>query len=804
MKRYIKPVMQIIFLLSFLNVSYGQGQILILSELAGKFTKFCKAVPNEEIFVHSDREEYIAGEVFWFNTYLVDRQSTKPSVRSKIAYIELLNPENTPIIQRRIKIENGSGPGQFIIPDTLSPGTYTLRAYTNWMKNFLPSNLFIKRIKIYNSFSLKSFKERIFYNKTYCRRTNIEYYPEGGFMIPGTLNKVAVRALDGQGQGIKFSGKIEDEKGDSITSILCDEFGIGAFELIPVKDRSYRININDSGANYTSYLPGINESGISLKVNNMKKDVLEIFINSDIISPYGKDNLFYLFIETHGNIDYTSSVIRTGRSTELHIPKSVFSTGINHITIFDAKGHPLSERLIYTPEDNRSQITLSSPDSCKKRNKIILEITLDKTLVSSLNNTNLSISVASKAGSQKNFDVNEYLIFGTEFGDIPWLNRSEMKTTDLSAEYIDKFLLTVKSNWIDWRTILSETLPVFRYKIEEDDHYLSGKLDNQNPQSSNKEKLLYLSIPGKQADFQYAITDSAGNFDFYTQIDRGQKDIIIQPAVVDGSNIIKMESSFSQTYNNSEKSIEVINNINPPYLLKWNVNYQVGKIYKQSSVGNPLTTSVPQQKPVRFYGRPDYELVMEEYIKLPVMQEVFFELLPGIIMKTNKAGSSISIINPADKQIFKDPPLLMVDGVIVKDPALIVNLDPEQVEEIDVVNTEYIVGDLILYGIINVITRNGDFSSIQLPDYAVKLHDRVYDEASSFISPDYSTTDMSQNRIPDFRNTLYWNPAIKPGSDGKARIEFWSSDFTSEYDIDIQGITAEGNTIAKKKSFKVK
>ena len=35
----------------------------------------------------------------------------------------------------------------------------------------------------------------------------------------------------------------------------------------------------------------------------------------------------------------------------------------------------------------------------------------------------------------------------------------------------------------------------------------------------------------------------------------------------------------------------------------------------------------------RFYGKPDIELVLEDYIKLPVMHEVFFELMPGVFMK---------------------------------------------------------------------------------------------------------------------------------------------------------------------------
>ena len=85
--------------------------------ISQRFLKYCESVPREEIFIHSDREEYIAGEDLWFNVYLIDRQSFKPSLNSKIAYFELLNPENRPVVQKRIWIDEGFGPGQIVLPD---------------------------------------------------------------------------------------------------------------------------------------------------------------------------------------------------------------------------------------------------------------------------------------------------------------------------------------------------------------------------------------------------------------------------------------------------------------------------------------------------------------------------------------------------------------------------------------------------------------------------------------------------------------------------------------------------------------
>jgi hypothetical protein len=226
----------------------------------------------------------------------------------------------------------------------------------------------------------------------------------------------------------------------------------------------------------------------------------------------------------------------------------------------------------------------------------------------------------------------------------------------------------------------------------------------------------------------------------------------------------------------------------------------VSKIYGSSYTrlnGQTLKT----KNLARFYGKPDIELVLDDYIKLPVMQEIFFELMPGIFLKNRRSGYEISIVDPVLNSYLKYPPVLFIDGVRIDDPALIVRLDPEFVERIDAVKGKYYVGEYLFYGLINVITKAGDFSSVDLPEYAVRTFYRAADQVNYFTSPVYSAQDLKQSRIPDFRNTLYWNPSVKT-VDGKATLEFWSSDFPSGYEINIQGVTSGGKPVSYKKRIK--
>lgn len=724
-KKIVTTVLLLIHFL-FLQGVYGQTSANFKDNLSEKFLRFCKTVPREEIFIHSDREEYISGEDMWFNLYLIDRQSFKPSTGSKIAYFELLNPENRPIVQKKVWLDGGFGPGQIALPDTLSTGTYTIRAYTSWMKNFLPNNCFTKVVHIYNAFSNKTFKRNL--------------------------------KLD---------------------------------------------NINRQGLS-TKISPELQNTGLTVNADNFKPDFLEIIVSADEKYRSENSNQFYLFIQTHGIINIVSTERISGEITKISIPKSQLSSGINRITVFNLKGQPVGERYIYTPDKVNPGISIHSVDSSGLRKKISLDLEFGKGLSSSLNSTNFSISVAPETINHDIMDINDYMVFGTEFGSLPPGVFKNRKINEITPELIDNFLQTVKSDWINWNIILSDQPPVFRYQMENEDHYLSGRLTTSGQNSEDSDKYVICSSPGKTAAFQYAKADKAGKFSFKLHIDEKIKDLIIQPDIVTKNQSLNIESPFSDQYLRSEISVDSLSNQIPDYISTWSVNHQVRKIYGTSYIGDPISPVITLPNIKRFYGKPDQELIMKDYIILPVMQEVFFELLVGVFLKSKKSGYEITVANPENNKAYETPPRLFIDGVMVKDPSLIASLDPEIVERIDVVRNKYYVGDFLFFGIVNIITKAADFSNATLPDYAIRLHYSAIDPTGSFVSPDYSSAERKKSRIPDFRNTLYWNPSVKPDKDGKARVEFWTSDFASDFEVNVQGITPEGKMYSIKKIIKVK
>jgi hypothetical protein len=721
MKKNIKPALFILLILMILQSSFGQVRINVPDYISRKFINYCKSVPWEEIFMHTDRDEYIAGEELWFTVYAFDRQTLLPSLNSRLVYVEVVAPDNRPLIKARFAIDKGYGPGKILLPDTLSSGLYTIRAYTGWMKNFLPDNCFTRDIRIYNAISSKPFK--------------------------GPLRKSRI------------------------------------------------IRSNDS----------IPQSGrISVKVNDLNPDSLEIWINADKEFMSSGNETVCLFIETRGNINLARSEKLTSENTRIAVSRSLLIPGINHITVFDKYIRPVCERFIYSAGKEETQkAVINSADSYNTRRKVSLEIE-NEGENSALEGGNLSVSVSPVTGITASREIDRYLFLGSEFGEIPREILKCRNIGELGIDIADSLLNNLESNWIRWPAVLAYQELQFRYRQESEDHYLSGKLMKNDQEPAPYGEPILLSIPGKVAVFQYALADYDGSFSFTLPIDEEMRDLVIQPGNSAGNYKMIMETSFSDLIPATGGDNNSPGYTPPSYISEWSSNFQVARIYSISSAGRILKPLSSPLQVKRFYGKPELEIRLDDYAKLPLMEEVFFELLPRIIMKNNKSGYEFYIVDPLRNRLYNEPPVMMINGVIFDDPAVIGSMDPAIVEKIDAIREKYIVGDYQFPGIVNVITKSTDYKNMAIPVNAVRIPYTVAQPVASFIAPDYSTEELKNSRIPDFRNTLYWNPSLQHDKNGKYMIEFWSSDIVSDYVIKVEGVTGDGKIVSLTKTFSVK
>ncbi|MBG0859957.1 MAG: hypothetical protein IQL11_10660 [Bacteroidales bacterium] len=706
----------ILLLISLFTTSRLDSQKLTPSILEERISEFFRLSPWEEIYLHTDRDKYIAGEDLWFSLYTVDRETGLLSGRSSLAYIELLNPWNTPLLRTRIHIPGGRGEGYFLLPDTISSGTYTIRAYTNRMKNFLPENSFTQDIEIYNPFNTSG-----------------------------------------------FTGKVE-LTGDT--------------------------------------LPGAINNGFSAAVDYSFDDRIEITITADGSRVLPSSQYYLFVIQTNGNTDYINSLTIKDIITKISVPVSRLSGGISHIALISDDGEVIFERLIYSPWRNRSTLRITADSIYGRREKVSIWLAVSNNDESQPGISEMSVSVTPDFTAVHN-GITDYLAFGTESGRIPWT------TGSYSLPLIDQNLTNdfpgrSGSSRMKWQDIISGKIPPEVYRFESEGHYLSVTVKHRGNLTTDSADFLYMSVKGKVAEFKYASRDSSGKFTFILPVDHILRYLIIQPEHATSDMMLEIEPSFSWKLAESITRKKILTDSQLEAFSTLSFNYQASRIYGTKLRRETEAPSDNNPRKRRFYGIPEMEIHLDDYIRLPTMQEVFFELVPGVILRSNKTGFEIKIINPLTGVFYDEKPLVMVDGVIINDLAVLVDLDPETIEKIEVVKTPYLIGDLILQGIVNVITRSGDFSNITMPDYAVILPYRVADKPPVFEAPDYSDVLSRTSRTPDLRNTLYWNPSVKTDDKGAAGIEFWTSDLPGFYTINIQGITGTGEMISLYKSFRVR
>jgi hypothetical protein len=114
-------------------------------------TKPKSAIPDiEKVYLHTDRTHYTVGESLWYKAYCVYAYTNILFDNSKILYVELVSPESKIISRNVTRLEEGLGHGDMILSDSIGvkPGTYQLRAYTNWMRNYGDDFVFKKEIQI--------------------------------------------------------------------------------------------------------------------------------------------------------------------------------------------------------------------------------------------------------------------------------------------------------------------------------------------------------------------------------------------------------------------------------------------------------------------------------------------------------------------------------------------------------------------------------------------------------------------------------------------------------------------------------
>lgn len=332
MKRKLIPIL--LCLATF--VSFAQEKIA-----ADAYVEYFKN-PREGLYMHTNKTTFLPGEEIWFKVYTYDRKSHLTSKATTNIHLGLFDKEGKQIDQKLVLAKSGFAHGSIAIDSTFASGNYFLKVWTNWMKNFKEDDAFIKQIKVLNPES----EEEV--NKISETEYDIQFLPEGGYMLTDVKNIIGFKAIDDTGKGSETSGVILDENDAEVASFSSNPLGLGRFSFTPESGRTYRAKVTlDNGKEAEIPLPKSKEKGINLHVNNLNPKNVVITLSTNQKS---FDVIFESSYELLVHKDGASKTIPINfmdLQKKIAISKKDLFKGINTVTLFDQDQNPIAERMFF-------------------------------------------------------------------------------------------------------------------------------------------------------------------------------------------------------------------------------------------------------------------------------------------------------------------------------------------------------------------------------------------------------------------------------------------------------------------------
>lgn len=750
--------------------------------------------PKEKLFVHTDKSFYIPGEIIWFKVYVVDSRFHTPIDLSKVAYVEILDKNNLPVLQAKTALKKGSGSGSFLVPVSVTSGNFRLRAYTKWMRNFDPSFYFEKPLTIINT--LKTFTAGAVEKTKY----DIQFFPEGGNLVNTLESKVGFKIADQYGKGIDGSGILVNQKNDTVLKFNSFHAGIGHFSFTPKSGETYKAIVNTAkDSSIIVSLPLAYEAGYTLTLDDTGAQ-LKLIVNA---SAQFTNETIYLLSHTREKVNLAEAKqIKTGTAVFL-LDKTALSPGITTFTIFNQAKQPVCERL-YFKRPGVNDIKINTDNTLYPiRSKVTLSINAD-TPAKQDNIADMSVSVyrIDSLQAQDNMDIAAYLWLSSDLpGNVESPEYYLANTGDEAAKAADNLMLTHGWRRFKWEDVLNNKKPTFQFIPEYEGHIITGKVTSKKTGLPAEGVLGYLSSPSKKFQFNTALSNAEGTLYFNTRDFTGSEQIIVQTNnKQDQDYRIEILNPFSESYPSKPLPVLSLQSNIQNQLLQHSINSQVQMTYSLDSMNQFY---YPFSDTSHFFGQPDKSYYLDDYTRFTTMEEVLREYVMEVAPRKQSRKFHLYVLKNAH-EFFERDALVLVDGVPFFDMDSVMAIDPLKIRKIEVVAKEYMLGSFTSDGIISYSTYKGDLDGVRLDPGAVVIEYESLQMQREFYAPRYETATQKNNRKPDFRNLLFWSPDVKIDGSQKKELSFYTSDLDGKYFILLQGVSGKGNIISCSSSFEVK
>jgi hypothetical protein len=771
----------------------------------------------EKIYIHTDKKHYSTSETIWFSAYLVNGITLQKSTKSFVTYVEFISPTDSIIDRKTLFINAINTAGNFQLDKKILSGTYKIRAYTNDMRNRDSKYFFEKKIIIWkqeskaenskDDLSINLKKDAILEKSNF--KPNLNFYPQGGYLINDLPNKVAIKVKNILFDELKLQGTIVDQNNEIITSFSTLEFGLAEFILIPKKGDTYFAIIENENDVFKYELPTSLEKGFILNVLNNPQELI-IEINSNTINGLLGTSLV---IHERGKLIYNENFNEAVPSKMLKLQNEQLSNGVLHLTLFNSNGQPVSERLVFI-DNNKKQprVTIEKPREYFGNRK---KVTIKVNVKDEENNTipsKLSLAVRDLNASPENKyaeNIRTWLLLNSDLRGEVYNPNYFFENTEIRKRKFLLDLLMLTNGWrrFSWQEIISKTAIKNKFEVEKGITF-SGKTLDLNAPYRIKSVPTRLSFMGNVlsqepikksnefGDYKY------GPFVFYDTIpiliearrinfeikNAANREIFIAPnKVSDIAPFFSDDSSYNLQKSQEEiasylKFQKYLNDLNLKFKQSENI---LSEVVIKSKLRDKEDLREQEMDDRTSYGGAwnRYDMTDNNFVNGSALN--LFIDLPGIRVINDDV-----IVN----RFPNTPPLILLDEIPV-DISELSTILASEISFIDIL----LAGEAVMFSsngaVISMYSKqgNGNYSTrnIKRKPGIIDYEAVGFYTAKEFYAPDHINGIEEQTKS-DVRTTLHWEPTISINEDKGVEISFFTSDADSKYLIEIQGITTTG------------
>jgi len=801
------PVLILYVLTSFSLLQAQNAMPEISKQALTRLANQVKTFPQEKLYLHIDKNLYSAGERIWFRAHLIHAALHTPFVMSRYVYVELIDKDNNVVIRRKFRPNEGMHFGQIDLPLDFTQGWYSLRAYTNYMRNldeewFYRTNIFIGNTmqKVLESeAAIKPDNKNKKNNITKDIQTyEVGFFPEGGYLITGTLQMTGFKAVNSFGLPVIVSGRIIDNENKEVCTFKSNKNGIGLVSFVPKKGQLYKAVCEDqSGIKRTVNLPSVSDKnfGLSIQQND------SIVMIQTLISEESKLNDTLFLIAHQRGIPVSQKIITPDKLTITATKKGMYS-GITDFCLLDRNGNLLSNRIIFINGKDKAKVDfITNKQSFAKRDQVKATATILNSKGQPVKG-NFSVSVTDdndvkiEPGDRT---IESYFLLESDV-KYPILNPNQyfLNSDKKVASELD--VLMINNKW-DRYNIPSVVKGIYSrgdtFALEIGS-VLTGKVATF-PGKRGLPDISVSMLVQKRMHIDAAVTDKDGRFQFQgfefpdsTQILlHADKKHNFTDIIVDKDTFPEVKIAMPQIEEEvlSEKELKsVLEKRRNKYF------YDNGMMVINLDKIEIVAKKEDKMESLRkdrgaMYFRPS-QSIGEDKLETAGRIVDALMMVPGITI--DDTGNGVLLRNKR--------PLIMVDNIEYSMEDLS-TINPNEVKLIDILKDP---GETAIYGsqgangVICVYLKRGEdlakINSGPQPWQAV-ISPLGYTNSFEFRLPEYQNPDVKQSTIPDLRSTIYWKPNVTTDVNGKAELNFYTADAVGTYTVTIQGVTPEGEII---------